>query len=284
MTSAMVPRAPPIVTSPPVLKSDWETLARLAYRWSKPSNLNTCPTPSSLYQFCGATDKLKSAWFWGIKQETVALILRSKLPNRSCRFWCPNRVWCRTRENRHGGFETKPLINCPSGFETKPLTNHRPWFWGSTKKHTLLIFTCTVQTAHSGTRLLNHSATEYPTYVTILDPLHHVSYSCHDVTARHTTPVTCTPRDKQMWFFKWKKIKIKLPKCPEFEFNPWHVNDSSHIKPRYWPLGFSHCFLFTSIQSAELQNFEWNSFECWILIKSPQLALANVFLYNEIIK
>jgi hypothetical protein len=29
------------------------------------------------------------------------------------------------------------------------------------------------------------------------------------------------------------KIKVKLPKCPRFELNPRHVNDSSYIKPRY---------------------------------------------------
>jgi hypothetical protein len=37
-----------------------------------------------------------------------------------------------------------------------------------------------VQTAHNITRPLDRPATEYPTYATMLDPLHQVSYSCHD--------------------------------------------------------------------------------------------------------
>jgi hypothetical protein len=58
--------------------------------WSKPLVLNAYPTPTSLRRFCGATDKLKPTWFWGPNQETVAVILRPKSPNRSCRFWGPN--------------------------------------------------------------------------------------------------------------------------------------------------------------------------------------------------
>jgi hypothetical protein len=63
--SVMMPRAPPVVTPPSVLWPDWKTLARLAYRWSNPPNLNVCSAPSFLSRFCGATDKPKSAWFWG---------------------------------------------------------------------------------------------------------------------------------------------------------------------------------------------------------------------------
>jgi hypothetical protein len=59
-----------------------------------------------------------------------------------------------------------------SGFDVKPLTNRRPWFYGSTKKHVLLVSTCTVQTANSATQPLDRPATECPTYATIPDPLH----------------------------------------------------------------------------------------------------------------
>jgi hypothetical protein len=44
----------------------------------------------------------------------------------------------------------------------------------------LLVYTCMVQTTHSVTRPLDRSATEYPTYATMPDPLHQVSYSCHN--------------------------------------------------------------------------------------------------------
>jgi hypothetical protein len=46
---------------------------------------------------------------------------------------------------------------------------------------------CTVQTAHDVPRSLDHPSTEYPTYVTIPDPLHQVSYSCHDAVAPGVT-------------------------------------------------------------------------------------------------
>jgi hypothetical protein len=43
------------------------------------------------------------------------------------------------------------------------------------------------------------------------------------------------------------KINVKLTKCPGFEFKPRHVNDSSHIKPRYGPLGFSISYLMSPL-------------------------------------
>jgi hypothetical protein len=102
------------------------------------------------------------------------------------------------------------MSNHLSGFETKSLTNRQPWFLGSTKKHVLLVSTCTMQTAYGVTRPLNHPATEYLTCAAILGPLHQVSYSCHDphrCMSRRTT--TCTPRDKQTRFSKRNKDKRK---------------------------------------------------------------------------
>jgi hypothetical protein len=85
----MVPRAPSVIAPPPVLRQDWETLAWLASRRSKTLNLDACLVPYFLRRFCGATDKPKSAWFWGPNQETVAAqitkpeltVLRSKPGN-----------------------------------------------------------------------------------------------------------------------------------------------------------------------------------------------------------
>jgi hypothetical protein len=64
------------------------------------------------------------------------------------------------------------MRNYPGGFEAKPLTNCRSWFQGSTKKHVFLVSTCTVQTAYGVIRPLDRPASNYPTYVTIPDPLH----------------------------------------------------------------------------------------------------------------
>jgi hypothetical protein len=172
---------------------NWEILARLSFIWSKPLDLDACPALTSLHQFCGTTDKPKVAWFCGPNQETIVMILRSKSLNRSCRFWCPNHeilhhlFWGQTGRNRHhrfcgqsgrnhpSGFEVKPLTKRPSGFEVKPLTNRQPWFWGTTKKLTLLVSSCTVQTAHSVTWPLDR-----PACATIPGSLHQVFYSCHD--------------------------------------------------------------------------------------------------------
>jgi hypothetical protein len=63
-----------------------------------------------------------------------------------------------------------------------------------------------VQTAHSIIRPLDRPATEYPTYATILDPLHQSPIPAMIlITARHAAPATCTPRDKQTRFSKQKK-------------------------------------------------------------------------------
>jgi hypothetical protein len=122
----------------------------------------------------------------------------------------------------------KPMRNRPSCFETKPLINCRPWFWGSTKKLTLLVSTCQVQTTHGATRPLDHPATEYLTYATIPDPLHQSPNPAMIlIAARHAAPATCTPWDKQTRFSKWNKDKRKTKwNCPRFEFKPRQVNSS----------------------------------------------------------
>jgi hypothetical protein len=43
VTSMMMPRAQPVVTPPPVLRQNWETLARLTSLQSKPPNVDACP-------------------------------------------------------------------------------------------------------------------------------------------------------------------------------------------------------------------------------------------------
>jgi hypothetical protein len=64
-------RAPLIVVPPPVLRQDWESISRLAFNRIKPLDLDACLIPTFIRRFCGATDKLKSAWLWGTTQETV---------------------------------------------------------------------------------------------------------------------------------------------------------------------------------------------------------------------
>jgi hypothetical protein len=69
---------------------------------------------------------------------------------------------------------------------------------------------CTVQTAHGVTRPLDRPVTEYLTCATIPDPLHQVSYSCHDLH-RCTSCRTChlhTTRQANV-IFQMKQFKRK---------------------------------------------------------------------------
>jgi hypothetical protein len=152
--------------------TNWETLDWLASRWSKPLDLDACPTPSSSYWFCGSTDKPSPTWFWDPNQKTAAVILWAKSLNRSYWFWDSN--W-KTR---------------------------RPWFWGSTKKLVLPVSLCTMQIAHSVTWHLDRPATEYLTcaWSSLLLCTRSPTPAMILVAARHVAPVNYTPRDKQTWF------------------------------------------------------------------------------------
>jgi hypothetical protein len=186
------------------------------------------PTNCSPFGFEAQTKK-PMWWFWGPNHQTVLVSSEAKMgqpittsfeakpgeavttgfkdkPRENRR----HRFWGQTGENHPSGFEVKPLTNRPSGFETKPLINRRPWFWGSIKKPALLIFTCTVQTAHRITRSPDRLIIEYPTCVIIPDPLHQVSNSCTIlIAAPQAAPATCTPWDKQTRFSKQNKDKGK---------------------------------------------------------------------------
>jgi hypothetical protein len=146
----ILPRVPPVITSLPILRPDWEILTRLASSRSKLSDLDACPVPSSLHRFCGTTDKPKPAWFWGPSQETVAVILSSK-PVLSILRTTPenpsHRFWGQTKENSATSFEVKPEKTIRMVLRL-------------TKKHVLLIYMCMVQTTHGTTRPLDHPSTE----------------------------------------------------------------------------------------------------------------------------
>jgi hypothetical protein len=83
-------------------------------------------TVSSSHRFSGATDKPSSTWFWDPNQETIAMILRTKSPNRSYRFWGTNReTWATGFEAKMGetvtiSFEAKSEKTVATGFEVKP--------------------------------------------------------------------------------------------------------------------------------------------------------------------
>jgi hypothetical protein len=172
------------------------------------------------------------------REKSSPPVLRPSQKNRRHRFWG------QTGENHLSGFEVKPLRNCTNDFEDKPLTNRRPWFWDSKKKLAPIVSMCTVQTVHSVTRPPDRSATEYPTYVTIPDPLYQVFYSCYD-------PHRClswrtyhlhTMRQANT-ILHMNKIKVvEPPKYPRFEFKSRQVNNSSQSNQAADHL-VSQCFI-----------------------------------------
>jgi hypothetical protein len=235
----MVLRAPSAIAHPPVLRPDRETLAQLASVWSKPLDLDMCPMPTSLRQFCCATDKPKPAWFWGTNQETVAVILRPKSPNCSCWFWGSNRetlhhlgfeAQIRNRCHRFWGqiTETVPVVLRPNhwqtidlGFEAQPrnprTSSPRAWC----KLHTVppdLSINRPLSTWH--VRPSPILCTRSSTPATIL------------VTVRHAAPAAYTPREKQTRFSKRTKDKGKTTEPSRIRIQTLSSQWFITIKPR----------------------------------------------------
>jgi hypothetical protein len=195
------------VTPPLVLRQNWKTLVQLASRRSKPPDLDAGPTPSlSSHRLCGTTDKPSPTWFWGLNQETITVILRSKSPNCSCRFWGPNRE---TRSHQFWGQTKKPCAWCRPHTVSPDLSIVRP----------------------PSTRLvLDHPRLSAPGLLLLprfssLPAMLHLSPT-HQETSKHNSPHKIDSR-------------VEPPKSSGFKFKSRQVNYSSQIKPRYWPLGFS---------------------------------------------
>jgi hypothetical protein len=125
-------------TSPPVLRLDWKTLARLTSTRSKPLDLNALPAPPSIFVDFMAQPKSVASLFLSPNPETVMVILRHKSPNCSCQFWGLNRetlhhrFWDQTGRTRRHRFWGQIGRNRPSGFEAKSTDKPSQWFWGQT--------------------------------------------------------------------------------------------------------------------------------------------------------
>jgi hypothetical protein len=194
---------------PSVLRPDWDTVARLDSRRSKPSDLDVCPA-------------LNHSLIGFVAQPINRSLLDFEFKPRNCR----------------GDFEAKITKSELPILRPKP-ENRRPWFWCSTKKPALLDSICTVQTTHDVTRpsdplstgpVLNHLWSS-ALYLLLLSRYSSLSAMSHLSPAHHETNNRDSPHET--------RIKVKLLKCLGLKFKPQHFNDSSHIKPRYWPIGFS---------------------------------------------
>jgi hypothetical protein len=163
--------------------------------------------------------------------------LRPKSSKWNCRFWGP------IRETGTAGFGAQ--IEKPS---TLVLRLNQETYTPHLHVHSV-----DRTRRHLPSRSPGHRVSDLS--LTIPDPLQQVSYSCHD-HRRYPPCRTChlhTMRQANMIFHINKGIVVKPPKCPRFEFKPWHVNDSSHIKPRCWPLGFSISHLMSSLTTKGIK-------------------------------
>jgi hypothetical protein len=188
---------------PPVLRTDWEILARLASRQSKLLDLDACPVPTSLRRFCNKTDKPRLAWFWD----------QTKKPSR----W----FWGLNHQTGAVEFEAQTGKHDDIGFEAQPRNQRSssPCAW--CKPHTV----------------------SPDLYLIIPSPLYQTSYSCLDPRHCPPCHICYlhTMRQASVILHMNKGNIAELRKCPEFEFKHRHVNDSLHIKPRDRPLSFSRC-------------------------------------------
>jgi hypothetical protein len=116
VTSMMMPRAPPDVAPPPVLRQNWETLARLASQWSKSLDVDACPSQRfhPLIGFEAQTYKPPLTSFWGPKP-------RNRCGDFEAQITKPSTLVLRHKLRNHcSGFEAKPLTNHSTNFEAKP--------------------------------------------------------------------------------------------------------------------------------------------------------------------
>jgi hypothetical protein len=182
-------------------EANWETLARLVFRWSKPLDLDMCPSPCSSCRFCGTADnhspldfeaqtKKPSWWFWGPNHQTTAVGFEAQIGKpddlgfeaqpRNSRSSSPY-AWCRS----HTMSPDLPIVR-PSSIW--PMLDH-PW------------------SSAPGLLLLPRSSSL--SIVSHLSPTHHE-------TNKHDSP--------------YEQIGVKEPKYPGFEFKLLQVNDSSQSK------------------------------------------------------
>jgi hypothetical protein len=139
-TYTMMSCAPPIVTPPPVLNPDWERLL--------PPDLDACLTSSFVHQFYGATDKPSSTLFWGPPRnrrcDFEAQIIKPELLVLSTKPENPKPPILRSNREKPSPQVLRPNRRKPSilvlGLNQETHAPYRPWFWGWTKKLTLLVF------------------------------------------------------------------------------------------------------------------------------------------------
>jgi hypothetical protein len=150
-------------------------------------------------------------WFWVQTGETVTTNFESKSEKTVLAVLMPNH-----RQTVDIGFEAQsrnlrfssPCARCRSHTASPDLLI----VWSPNTRHV---------------RSFRVLCTRFSTPATIL------------VAACHATPITCTPKDKQMQFSKRNKDKGKTIKISRIQIQTSPSQWLITIKPRIWPLGFS---------------------------------------------
>jgi hypothetical protein len=165
-------------------------LTRLTLTQIKSLDLNACPTPTSLYRFCGATDKSKTAWFLRSKTRNCDSDFDAQITKPPTLILRLNQKTCAHRLLVHGADHKQ----C------------HPTSWSSGHRVPNLYLTI--------------SSPLHQVSYSCLDPrCYPPCRACHLHTMRQANTIFCM-----------KMIKIKPPKSPGFEFKTWQVNDSSQSK------------------------------------------------------
>jgi hypothetical protein len=231
-------------------------------------------------------------WFWGSTKkptadfeekpgETIATSFEAKLEKTIA-----TGIEAKPVKTVASGFEAKPLETVTAGFEAKPLETVATGFEAKPTKTVWVVlkpnYSQTVDLGFEGqprnlcsssprARCRSHTAppdlstarppstrhvrpslvlcTRSPTPATVL------------VVARHATPGTCTPRDKQTRFSEWKKDKRKTKRN--------YPGLLITIKPTNWPLGFSISLLMSPL-TTEAQSLKFKSKTPWSTTRRPK--------------
>jgi hypothetical protein len=178
-----------------------------------------------------AQTKNPPQWFWGLNHQSIAAGFKAQTEK-------PNPVVLRPNhwQTVDLDFEAKPRNPCFSS----PCAQYRP----HTTSHDLLIIR-----PPSTRPMLDHPQSSAPGLLLLpwpssLTTMSHLSPAQHE-TCKHDSLHRIEGR-------------VEPRKLFEFKFTLRQVNYSSHIKPRYWPLGFSISPLMSTLTTKSTK------FEIWI--------------------
>jgi hypothetical protein len=215
-TSVMMPRAPPTIAPPPILRQNWKTPAQLASRWSKPPDVNTCPhiifihwsilshKPINLLPVgFEAQTKKPSRLFWGPNHQTIDLAFGAQTKKPSRWFWDPN------HQTNATGFGAKP---------ENPRFSPLPHVWCGSHK-----VSPDLPIVRPPSTWLVPDHPRFSTPCLLLLPLSSsLPAMSHSLPSLHRT-------SKHVFAHRTTQYGLVQPKCAEFKFKLEQVNCSSYM-------------------------------------------------------